>query len=167
MILYLKQSIDPGDILFYITDQLGHLCYEIKMQKHRFGKRLSIINTEQKEMACINCIGFAKMLRCGILVKEAERLSLLCSFSSSEPLFKISGQTWVFRGEVLRYSFDVVDVDRTVIFTHGRQWLPSTGNVYGVTVFQEKYVLESLCISTVIDTFSPGTENPVVITEMN
>lgn len=53
MILYLKQSIDPGDILFYITDQLGHLCYEIKMQKHRFGKRLSIINTEQKEMACM------------------------------------------------------------------------------------------------------------------
>lgn len=167
MILYMKQSIDPGDVLFYVMDQLGHICYEIKMQKHCLGKRLSIIDLQQQEVAHIHCIGFAKILRCGIVVKGAERLSLLCSLSSSEPLFKINGQTWVFRGEVMLRNFDVVDVDRTVVFTHGSQWVPNVGNVYGITVYQEKYMPECLCICAVIDTFATGTQNTAPVTELN
>ena len=57
-------------------------------------------------------------------------MTLLCSFVASEPLFKINGQTWVFRGDVLLRNFDVVDVDRTVIFIHGTQWMSQSGNSY-------------------------------------
>lgn len=166
MILYLKQTTDPGNILFYVVDQCGHTCYEVGVRKHCFGRRISIFDQAHQEVAYIHCIGFSTLLRCGIFVKGEKRLSLLCKFSASEPLFNINGQTWVFRGEVLLYNFDVVDVDRTVVFTHGKYWTPPIGNVYGITVAKQEFVLESLCISAVIDTFVTETE-AVVAAEIN
>lgn len=167
MILYLKQAVEPGNVLFHVMDELGHPCYEINMKKHRLGKQIYINTIEQQEVAYVNCFGFTKMLRCGVFVNGSEQLSFLCGFATSEPLFKMNGQTWVFRGDVLLHNFDVVDVDRTVIFTHGIQWTPAVGTVYGLNVQQPEFELESLCIAAVIDTFATGTENTVKIAEPN
>lgn len=156
LFLCLKQAVDPGKILFHVMDELGNPCYDIGMEKHRLGKRIFIKDVEEQEVAYINCYGFSKMLRCSIFIKGSERLSILCSFVSSEPLFKINGQTWVFRGEVLLRNFDVVDVDRTVIFSHGKQWTPAVGDVYGIQIQQTTFLMESLCIAAVIDSFATG-----------
>ena len=42
MILYLKQSIEPGNLLFHVMDELGHPCYQVFINKHRFGKCIHI-----------------------------------------------------------------------------------------------------------------------------
>ncbi|MFR1214222.1 MAG: hypothetical protein ACLSCV_05310 [Acutalibacteraceae bacterium] len=48
----------------------------------------------------------------------------------------------------------MVDVDRTVIFIHGTQWMPQSGNGY-TQIEQPEFALESLCISVIIDAFAP------------
>ena len=51
MILYLKQSIEPGNLLFHVMDELGHPCYQVFINKHRFGKCIHIETTEQGKVA--------------------------------------------------------------------------------------------------------------------
>ena len=46
MILYLKQSTEPGNLLFHVMDELGHPCYQVFINKHRFGKCIDIETTE-------------------------------------------------------------------------------------------------------------------------
>ena len=167
MILYLKQSTEPGNLLFHVMDELGHPCYQVFMKKHRFGKLIYIETTEQEKVADIHCMGFSKMLRGSIIMNSRKRITLLCSFAASEPLFKISGQTWVFRGDVLLRNFDVVGVDRTVIFIHGKQWTPQAGNGYTLQIEQPEFAIESLCISVVIDAFASGGECTQTAAELN
>ena len=102
-----------------------------------------------------------------ILINGRKRMTLLCSFAASEPLFKINGQTWIFRGDVLLRNFDVVDVDRTVIFIHGTQWMPQSGNGYTLQIEQPEFALESLCISVIIDAFASGGECTQTAAELN
>ena len=68
MILYLKQSIEPGNLLFHVMDELGHPCYQVFINKHRFGKCIHIETTEQGKVADIHCMGFSKMLRSSIFI---------------------------------------------------------------------------------------------------
>ena len=42
MILYLKRSTEPGNLLFHVMDELGHPCYQVFINKHRFGKCIGI-----------------------------------------------------------------------------------------------------------------------------
>ena len=167
MILYLKQSIEPGNLLFHVMDELGHPCYQVFINKHRFGKCIHIETTEQGKVADIHCMGFSKLLRSSIFINGRKCMTLLCSFAASEPLFKINGQTWIFRGDVLLRNFDVVDVDRTVIFIHGAQWRPQSGNGYTLQIEQPEFALESLCISVVIDAFASGGECTQTAAELN
>ena len=167
MILYLKQSTEPGSLLFHVMDELGHPCYQVFIKKHRFEKCVYIETMEQEKVAAIHCIGFSKMLRGRVLINGENRLTLLCSFAASEPLFKIKGQTWVFRGDVLLGNFDVVDVDRTVIFIHGKQWTPQVRNGYTLQIEQPEFVIESLCISVLIDAFASSGECTQTVAELN
>lgn len=167
MILYLKQSTEPGNLLFHVMDELGHPCYQVFIKKYRFGKRIDIETMEQEKIAYIQCMSFSKILRGSIFVNGRKRLTLLCSFAAYEPLFKINGQTWVFRGDVLLRNFDVVDVDRTVIFIHGKQWTPQAGNGYTLQIEQTEFAIESLCISVVIDAFASRGECTPTVAELN
>ncbi|MEE0252690.1 MAG: hypothetical protein UEE41_04765 [Acutalibacteraceae bacterium] len=167
MILYLKQSTEPGNLLFHVMDEWGHPCYQVLIDKHRFGKYIYIETTEREKVADIHCMGFSKILRSSILINGRKRMTLLCSFVASEPLFKINGQTWVFRGDVLLRNFDVVDVDRTVIFIHGTQWMSQSGNGYILQIEQPEFALESLCLSVIIDAFSSDGECTQTTAELN
>ncbi len=167
MILYLKQSTEPGDVLFHVLDESGRLCYEIYRKKHWFGKRIYVETVQGEQAAYINCIGFANMLRGSVFISGKKQVVLLCSFAAAEPLFKIHGQTWGFRGDVLLGNFDVVDVDRTVIFIHGAQWTPGTGSSYILQIEQPAFAVESLCISALIDGFALGGECMQAAAEMN
>ena len=62
MILYLKQSTEPGNLLFHVMDEWGHPCYQVLIDKHRFGKYIYIEQQSGKKSCRYSLYGFFKML---------------------------------------------------------------------------------------------------------
>ena len=82
MILYLKQSTEPGNLLFHVMDKWGHPCYQVLIDKHRFGKYIYIETTEREKVADIHCMGFSKMLRSSISVTRQKAHDFIMQFCS-------------------------------------------------------------------------------------
>lgn len=69
--------------------------------------------------------------------------------ASRQPI-KIKKVSWHFRGDLAARSYDILNVDSTVIMTHGRCW-NSVGDCYAVDIPRESDILVCLCLSVILD----------------
>lgn len=85
MILYLKQSIEPGNLLFHVMDELGHPCYQVFINKHRFVNAF-ILRQQNREKLQIFIVWVFQNAFAQYFINGRKCMTLLCSFAASESL---------------------------------------------------------------------------------
>ena len=154
MHFYLRQNSDT-DALFIIMDSTGQLVYRVTGDSLSIGNKISMIDNEQNEIARISSVGLATLSKYTIYVGEKERAHLTWNSGAKHHQVKIKGKSWRFRGELVTRSFDIVNVDSSVVMTHGRCW-NNMGDCYGVDIKEEVDIPVCLCLAVILDSIVLG-----------
>ncbi len=155
MKFYLQQSTNP-DTLFAVSDFLGQPVYRVTGDSLSIGSKTYLIDQNKKEAARIFSVGLTTISKYAIFIGDKERARVIQNLSAARQPIKIKGVSWRFRGDLATRSYDIVDVDSTVIMTHGRCWNAS-GDCYAVDVTRESDVLVCLCLSVILDSTVIGS----------
>lgn len=160
MQFYIRQSTDI-DSLFSIMDCSGQPVYRVTGDSLSIGSRLCLVDNEKNEVARIYSVGLPTITKYTIAVGDKERARVTWNMNAKKQQVKIKGVTWRFRGDLAARSYDIVNVDSSVIMTHGRCW-NNIGDCYAVEIKDEPDVLVCLCLSVILDsTVIGGTAAPV------
>jgi len=149
MKFYLKQSTDT-DALFTVIDSLGQAVYRVTGDSLSIGSKFYLIDNNENEAAHIFSVGLTTISKYSISIDDKERARVTLNLNSKHSPIKIKGVNWHFRGDLLTRSFDLIDLNSTVVMTHGRCW-NQNGDCFGVEVTKESDVLLCLCIAVILD----------------
>lgn len=160
MKFYIKQSTGT-EALFTVIDALGQSVYSVTGDSLSIGSKVYLIDNNQNEAARIFSLGISAMSRYSVFIGDKERARVTLNLASSKQPIKIKGVGWSFRGDLLTRSYDLIDVDSTVVMTHGRCW-NENGDCFAVDIANQSKVLLCLCIAVILDsTVIGGSVKPV------
>lgn len=160
MKFYIKQSTGT-EALFTVIDALGQSVYSVTGDSLSIGSKVYLIDNNQNEAARIFSLGISAMSRYSVFIGDKERARVTLNLASSKQPIKIKGVGWSFRGDLLTRSYDLSDVDSTVVMTHGRCW-NENGDCFAVDIANQSNVLLCLCIAVILDsTVIGGSVKPV------
>ena len=151
MEFYIKPCGMPEE-LFLIESADSSDTWRVSGDKGTFFSKLFLLGPVNECSAKIVRIGTPEISRYSVLIEGRERVAVLFSGMGRKPVFRLSGVPWKFRGDLNTRTFDIVDVDGTVLMTHGGCW-GRKGNCFAVTVTREKDVAACLSIAVIIDLF--------------
>ena len=156
MKFYIKQNTADGTEVFTICNESGQPVYHVQSEESTLYSKLTVFDTEKNAVAKINRIGVISLFRYDISIddKDCARITQKLS-STGAPKLKIHGASWHFRGDMALRSFDVLDVDHTVIMTHGRHW-GINGECFAVDIQLPQNEILCLCIAVVVDSIVMG-----------
>ncbi len=149
MKFYIQQSTE-SDSLFMIMDSLGQPIYRVTGDSLSIGSKIYLIDQNQKEAARIFSVGLTTISKYSVFIGDKERARVIQNLTAVRQPIKIKGVSWRFRGDLITRSYDIIDVDSSVVMTHGRCWNTS-GECYAVEVTKESDVLLSLSLSVILD----------------
>lgn len=155
MKFFLKQNTEGGKEVFIIYDDMGQPAYHVISDKNALSSKLILQDVAEKTVAKINRIGVLTLSRYDISVDDKECAHITQSLSAAIPKLKVHGLNWHFRGDIVLRSFDVLDIDRTLIMTHGRNWGPY-GECFAIDIAKPQNELLCLCIAVAIDSMVMG-----------
>lgn len=160
MQFYIRQGAD-ADALFTIMDSSGQPVYRVVGEFTPIGGKFSLTDREGGEIARVFSVGLTTVSKYSVVAEEKERARVTCNLKSKSQPVKIKGVSWRFRGDLISRSYDLVNVDSSVIMTHGRCW-NSVGDCYAVEIHNEADVPVCLCIAAILDsTVLGGMTAPV------
>ncbi len=160
MQFYLRQGTDP-DALFSVMEPSGQLVYRVKGDSLSIGGKFYLLDSAGKEAARIFSVGVTAISKYAIQVGDKERARVTWNFNAKREQVKIKGVHWRFRGDLAARSYDILDIDSSVVMTHGRCW-NKIGDCYAVQVTNESDALLCLCLAVILDsTVIGGTAAPV------
>jgi uncharacterized protein YxjI len=154
MQFYIHQNTGT-ETLFIISDCLGQPVYRVKGDSLSIGSKYYLIDNNENEAARIFSVGLSALSKYTIYIDDKERARVILNLTATTPkqpikIKGVKGIRWRFRGDLITRSYDIIDVDSTVIMTHGRCW--HTGcDCFAVDVTNKQDVLLSLCIAVIID----------------
>jgi uncharacterized protein YxjI len=149
MKFYMKQSTDT-DALFTVIDSLSQAVYRVTGDSLSIGSKFYLIDNNKNEVARIFSVGLPTIAKYSISVDDKERARVTQNLNSTHSPIRIKGVNWHFRGDLLTRSFDLLDIDSTVVMTHGRCW-NQNGDCFAVEIAKESDVLLCLCIAIILD----------------
>lgn len=160
MQFYLRQGTDP-DALFSVMEPSGQLVYRVKGDALPIGGKFYLLDSGEKEVARIFSVGVTAISKYAIQVGDKERARVTWNFNAKREQVKIKGVHWRFRGDLATRSYDILDIDSSVVMTHGRCW-NKIGDCYAVQVANESDALLCLCLAVILDsTVIGGAAAPV------
>lgn len=161
MKLYIKQSSAEGNELFTVYNHLGQLAYYVQSDENALYSKMIVLDIAKNAVAKINRIGVRTFSRYDINIDDNECARIFQNLAAIPPKFSIRGVNWHFRGDMVRRSFDVLDVDNMVVMTHGRCW-GINGECFAVEITSSQNELLCLCIAVVIDSIVIGSIGAVL-----
>ena len=149
MEFYIQHSTE-ANALFLIMDSLGQLVYRVTGDSLSIGSKIYLIDRNKQEAARIFSVGLNAISKYSVFIGDKERARVIQNLTASRRPIKIKGVSWRFRGDLVTRSYDIVNVDSTVVMTHGRCW-NTAGDCYAVDITSESDVLLCLCLSVILD----------------
>ncbi len=149
MKFYIKQSTEP-DALFTVMDSLGQLIYRVTGDSLSLGSKIYLVDQNKNEVARIFSVGLTSISKYSVFIGDKERARIMQNLNATRQPIKIKGISWRFRGDLVSRSYDIINVDSSVVMSHGRCWNAS-GECYGIDVANESDVLLCLCLSVILD----------------
>ena len=161
MKLYLKRTSAETGALFLVFGENGKIVYRIAGDRSPFLDTICVIY-EGKVAAKIQRVGAVTLSKYNVFVDGTKRFGMIQEFAGTCPRFLFQGVRWKLRGDMALRSFDLIDVDGSVLMTHGRCW-SACGDCYGLSFFYEELVLPCLCAAVVVDSLAQNGGRAVVI----
>ncbi|HEX2985274.1 MAG TPA: LURP-one-related family protein [Caproiciproducens sp.] len=149
MQFFLQQSADP-DTLFAVLDSSGQPVYRVTGDSLAVGSKIYLVDQNQNEAARIFSVGLPTIAKYSIFIDDKERARVTRNLTVSRQPIKIKKVSWHFRGDLASRSYDIVDIDSTVVMSHGRCW-NSVGDCYALDIQRESDILICLCLSVILD----------------
>jgi uncharacterized protein YxjI len=149
MQFYIHQN-SGTETLFTISDSLGQPVYEVTGDSLSIGSKFYLIDNNKHEAARIFSVGLSTISKFSIFIDDKERARVIQNLTAPLKPIKIKGISWSFRGDLLTRSYDIINVDTTVVMTHGCCW-NACGDCFAVDVTNESDVLLCLCIAVILD----------------
>ena len=152
MKFYIKQSTGT-EILFTVSDSLGQPVYQVTGDSLSIGSKSYLIDNNKNEAARIFSVGLSAISKYSVFIDDKERARVILNLTAPKQPVKIKGikgENWRFRGDLVTRSYDIINVDSSVVMTHGRCWNVS-GDCFAVDVTNESDVLLCLCIAIILD----------------
>ena len=157
MHFYLKEN-SHGDALFCIFGQEGSLCYRVTGDLYSINGRAFLEDAHGVRQARIHRMGTASLATYTVYVEGQPKARLLFNLALPGEPFKIKSPPWSLRGDPLSRSFDIVDVDRSVVMTHGCCWNVRGGS-YGLDIADNANTALCLCVAAVVDSIQVNSAN--------
>lgn len=155
MRLYLKQQTASGNEIFAVCDMLANPIYTVLRGESAFTEKMLILDKEKNVAAKISRIGPETFSRSTITAYGKPSIRLFQNMAGIQPAYRLFGVSWRFRGNVPTRSFDLVELDGSLVMSHGVCWNPE-GNVFCVDVIRETDLLWCTAISVIIDSVLPS-----------
>lgn len=152
---YIKQSNADGDELFVIYNDVGQPAFYVRNEKTPLYNRMVMQNVAKMTVAKINRIGVHTLSRYDIIIDGRDNVRVVQNLTASAPKFTIRGANWHFRGDLISRSFDILDVDNSILMTHGHCW-GVKGECFAAEINGVQNDLTCLCIAIVIDSIVMG-----------
>ncbi len=156
MKFYIKQSTADGNEVFTILNEVGQPVYHVQSDESTLTGKLKILDTQKNVVAKINRIGVVGFSRYDISIDDKDCARITQNLAAAvTPKFKIHGVSWHFRGNMLLRTFDVLNVDHSIVMTHARNW-GVNGECFAVDIALPQNEVLCLCIAVVIDSIVMG-----------
>ncbi len=152
--------IHPGigtETLFAVSDTQGRSVYSVIGDSLSIGSKICVIDHNQQEVARIYSVGVPTVSKYSIFIDNKERARVIQNLTAARHPVKLKGISWRFRGDLLSRSYDIINVDSTVIMTHGCCWNLGK-DCFAVDVTNQCDTLLCICIAVILDsTVMTGT----------
>lgn len=155
MKLFIKRDTTDLESRYYILDDKLKEKYLITGKHTASGDRIKLLDMEKNELLTIRKIPLPVLKAFSItkLKGEKKNIGLIVNSDVEDGLCYFHGISWRIRGSIHTGSYDIMDVDNTVIASNIRRW-SSSGTGFELNINNEN--CELFCIGTVIclNTFS-------------
>lgn len=154
---FIRQSNAGLAARFDILDEREHPCYKAIEGKSSFGRRILLIGENEEQLAQIRrVVGLPTLMGYSIHAGAKESARIFMNQSANQTVLSSRGKSWRLRGDILTRSFDICDVDSSVIMTHARVW-GSKCETYAVEIHPECHTLLCICLAVAIDDIVQNT----------
>jgi len=162
MKFYIKQNTADGKEVFTICNEVGQPVYHVQSDESTLYSKLTVLDTAENVVAKINRLGLIGLFRYDINIDDKDCARITQNMTAAgAPRFRIHGVSWHFRGNMALRSFDVVNVDHTVVMSHGRHW-GVNGECFAVDISLPQNAILCLCIAIVVDSIVIGSVGAVL-----
>ncbi len=160
---YMKRAAESGRVLFWVCDEMGNDAFRVAGMRSLLSAKLSLMTPEGREAARITGVGTASLSKFTVEIPGERRMTLLQNLSPAGGSISVRNPNWSFRGDISMGNFDVIDVDRSLIMTHGTEW-GADGCRWCVEIADERNTLRCLCLCAIADgLLTGGAESPVPV----
>ena len=163
MLLTIQPCKAAGDTVFLVYDQNQKLRYRVTAYQKPTGAVLLVTCGDGSEAAKIKQRIFHPFLRYGIAPAAGKNLSVNLRLSSGglPQQLLLGGVTWKLRGDLTLRSFDLIDVDSSVLLSHQKCW-KDRQDCFTVEIHQEAFEIPLLCVCLCVDFITEGDLHAVV-----
>lgn len=160
MKLYIKRDISSEKSRFVVLDELCHEKYLV-VSSGKSLEKLNITDLDNNVLTKINRLPLPLLHAYSITCGKKNIRFILNPAKNAENCYYY-GICWHIRGQVFTKSFDIVDVDNSLVATHSRGWNNSFEG-YELNVFDDQY--EQFCLSSALCVdLATLSESPVIQT---
>lgn len=150
MRFYLKRFLQSGGALFTVYNELGDIAFLVTGVRSLLSAKMSLRSADGVELARITGMGTSSLSKFSIEIPGEKRMTLIQSITPGGISVSARNPNWSFRGDPALGNFDVIDVDRTLVMTHGAQW-KANGSRWYVQIENDRDIVRCLCICAVVD----------------
>lgn len=164
MTFYLRRFVNGTDsLLFVIQDAAGEILYRVEGMNSKLSGEMCLLNAANQPVAWILRVGTASLSKFNIEIPGRKRTVVVRNLTVPGGSFVMRFPSWQLRGLPVSGCFDLVDVDRSVVLTHGMDWKE---NVCCIQILKEENVVLGLCVCILLnETISGGICRPVAVQE--
>lgn len=163
MRFYMQRATGSGGSLFTVCDDKGNDAFRVTGIRTLLSAKLSLVTAEDIEAARITGVGTASLSKFTIEIPGERRMTLLQNLTPAGGSVTVRNPNWSFRGDISMGNFDVIDVDRSLIMTHGVKW-GANGCCWCVQVEDERNTVRCLCLCAIVDGLLTGSaETPIPV----
>lgn len=148
---FIRQSNAGLSARFDILDECERPCYKAIDGRSSFGRRILLMDENGEQLAQIRrVLGLPSLTGYIIHAGPKESARLFLNQSANQTVLSSRGKSWHFRGDILTRSFDICDVDSSVVMTHSRVW-GSQCETYAAEIHPECHKLLCICLAIAVD----------------
>ncbi len=163
MNFYLKRAINSSDSLLFLVyegNASEEIVYRLKGTYGVLSGKISLLDERENEMARMVQMGTPSLSKFSIEIPGRRKAMLIRNLTVPGGSFVMRCPSWRLRGTPVSGNFDLVDVDRRVVLTHGVDWKQ---DVYAIQIQREEDVILGLCVCAAVDSVILGENRAPVV----
>ncbi len=157
MKLYLKQKVFSWKDKSNVKDELGNDKYFVEGKVLSVGKKLTIFDAEQNEVAFIRQKVVTFMPKFFVEIGGEQVAEISKKFSLLKPKYIVNGPGWEIMGNFTAHDYSIRDGEKEIAGIH-KKWM-SWGDAFEIDIASEKDEIIVLGVVLAIDAVMDSSEN--------